>query len=613
MKNAKWLLILTAFLVSSPFILAQKKADLILYNAKVVTVDSNFTIAEAVAVRDTKILAVGKNDEVLRLADEATQKIDLKGKTVIPGLIDTHSHFHSYGRSHYRNSMPQLPEYQLAWDRVKTKDDVLAQIAETIKKNNIKPGELVFFTSPNFSFNPKAPTEIFYEELTMKELDKVTPNNPVIVSMGSGLRIYNGICLVNGKFMNFLFDKYGDFIRKYGRYWKDGNGNPTGILESPISQLIEHQMLPRSRAEDLAPMLKLELQEWSAMGVTAVSSRMDSMDVEALNMLDRNKELKVRIPYGMSDFFAVDDPEATFTRMGNLIGLGSSKLWINSFTPIIVDGGEANRATDQRQLKPHAKESKYFPIGNPYLDTEYRGASANYYEDWFTQVARNGGRVANMHTGGDRSVRRMIEILEKISREVPLKDRRWALDHCSMVNPAHIDRAVKLGIFFSCGPTFIEDSPELEEVYGPVVANTFIVPVKTMLDKGAKVVFQMDRHRYIWSDLELFFTRNVEGKVWGPQERIDKVTGLKMITRWAAEYILREKELGSLEPGKLADIAVLDRDYLTIADDQVSEIQALMTICDGEIVHLHPQFSQEYNLKSPGATVATYKELYARR
>ncbi|MBI4445340.1 MAG: amidohydrolase family protein [Acidobacteria bacterium] len=604
---------LTFLLAVIPTLGLAQTADIILYNGKVITVDPNFTIAEAVAVRGDKIQAVGKSNELLRFADAATVKIDLKGKTVIPGVIESHAHFHSYGRNHYRQQLgDKLPEYRIDWALVKTKADFLAQIDQHMKRNKFKPGEMIFFPASNYA--SEAAIRVFYEELTSKDLDTVTPNNPIVISIGGGLRIFDGVCMVNSKMIDFLWAKYGDFINRYGRYWKDSSGKPTGILEPPISLLIEHQLLPRSRAEDIAGMLKNELQEWSAMGVTTVSTRMGSQDVEALKILDLNNELKVRIPYGLSDFFAVDDAAATFKRMGNLIGLGSSKLWINSFTPIIVDASDSRMATDQKRLVEYGPDGQYFPIGIALLDPEYRGARGNYFKEWFLEVARNGGRVANLHTAGDRSNRRMIEILEEINQEVPLKDKRWALDHCMMVNPDHLDRAAKLGIYYSCGGAmFINDSPEIARIYGDKVANTFVVPVKSMLNKGLKVVYQTDRHAYLWGDLEPMITRIVEGKVWAPQERIDKVTALKMITIWPAEYVLREKEIGSLERGKKADIAVLDRDYLTIPDEDVSEVQALMTICDGEIVHLHPKFSEEYNLKPPGATIATFAELFSRR
>ncbi|MBI4444871.1 MAG: amidohydrolase family protein [Acidobacteria bacterium] len=619
MKTRVWLKFLIAMVPS--LALAQGMAggrmlpaDLILYNGKVVTVDANFTITEAVAQRGDKILAVGKNDEILRLANASTRKIDLKGKMVIPGIIDTHSHVHSYARGHYGQELgaENLREYPINWAAVKTKNDFLTQIDQMMKRYKFKPGEWVFFPASNYSESGTA-IKIFYEELTAADLDKVTPNNPVVLSIGGGTIIFDGVGMVNGKAWEILWMQYGDFIKKYGRYWKDSSGKPTGLIEPPASKIVQHELLPRPSAENLAPILRKELEEWSAMGITTVATRMGAHDVAALKMLDEAEQLKVRIPYGNEDFFAVKDPDAVFTRMGNVIGIGSSKLWLISFTPLIVDGSGSRGATDQKRLTEYGPDGQYFPIGISLLDPEYRGATGDYYKDWFFALARNGGRLANMHTQGDRSARRMLDILEEINQEVPLKERRWALDHCTLINPQDIPRSAELGVYWSCAPKYVENGPTIEKVYGDKVAQTFLLPLKTLLDKGAKVVLQMDRHQYIWGDLELALTRKVEGKVYGPQDRIDKITGLRMLTSWAAEYVLRERELGSLEPGKKADLTVLDRDYLTIPDEEVSEVQALMTICDGEIVHVHPRFSEEYQLKPEGAVIATYQELARRR
>ena len=151
-------------------------------------------------------------------------------------------------------------------------------------------------------------------------------------------------------------------------------------------------------------------------------------------------------------------------------------------------------------------------------------------------------------------------------------------------------------------------------MYGERIAHTYVAPVKSMLDAGNKVVFEADRDSYTWSDMELLMTRkDREGKVWGPQERLDRVTVLKMITRWAAEYVLKPDKLGSIEPGKLADLVVLDRDYMTIPEEDVSEIQPQVTVFDGKIIYIHPKFSQEYNLRPRGALIATYEDLIARR
>lgn len=135
-----------------------------------------------------------------------------------------------------------------------------------------------------------------------------------------------------------------------------------------------------------------------------------------------------------------------------------------------------------------------------------------------------------------------------------------------------------------------------------------------MLDAGLKVTFESDRDVYVWYDLEILMTRkDRSGKVWGPQEAVDRVTALKMITRWAAEYVLKPDRLGSIEPGKLADLVVLDKDYMTIPAEDISELRPRMTMLDGKIVFLHPEFASESNLEPNGAVVATYEQLKERR
>jgi predicted amidohydrolase YtcJ len=146
------------------------------------------------------------------------------------------------------------------------------------------------------------------------------------------------------------------------------------------------------------------------------------------------------------------------------------------------------------------------------------------------------------------------------------------------------------------------------------MANTMIVPVGAMVKAGVKVVYEADRDNYTWGDLEILLTRkDRQGKVWGAQDRVDKPTALRMITRWAADYVLKSDKLGSIEPGKLADLVVLDRDYMTIPPDDVSDLRPQMTVFDGKVVFLTPSFSAEQNLKPAGALIATYDELYARR
>ncbi len=148
-----------------------------------------------------------------------------------------------------------------------------------------------------------------------------------------------------------------------------------------------------------------------------------------------------------------------------------------------------------------------------------------------------------------------------------------------------------------------EQAAEIAGYYGEKVAHEFMSPVKSMLDTGAKVVFESDRDVYDWADLQTFMTRaDKQGKVGGP-ERVDRVTALKMITRWAAEYVLKSNQLGSIEPGKLADLVVLDRDYVSIQVEEVSKIRPPTTVFDGRIVFIHPNFAAECNLRPSGTVL----------
>ena len=262
-------------------------------------------------------------------------------------------------------------------------------------------------------------------------------------------------------------------------------------------------------------------------------------------------------------------------------------------------------------------------MGACQMDVEYRGPGqraapmqANYFQDWIKDSARYGARLANTHVGGDRSYSLLLATMDQLQKQYgPDAIKNWGLDHCTMVNPADLPLAGKLGVTFSCAPKYVVNvAPGTAVSYGEKVANTFVVRVKSMLNAGAKVVFEMDGDGYIWRDLEKFITRkDNDGKVWGPQERLDRATTLKTITRWAAEYVLRPDKQGSIEPGKLADLVVLNRDYMTIPEEEIRGLQSRLTMLGGKIIYVHPDFAQEYNLRPAGAVVSTYDELKARR
>jgi predicted amidohydrolase YtcJ len=618
------LLVTVTALCGSP-LLAQQPADLILHNGKILTVDKNFAIAQAVAVTGNKITAVGSDDQVLATAGPKTQKIDLKGRTVVPGLIDTHRHMYSAAEITYGGLVSEdgLRRYSVDWRGVKSKDDVLNQIKGLMDKYKFKPGQWIYFNNLIMFIGPggtEAQAKILYDDLNQWELDKVTPNNPVLLSMG--VPDFNGF-LLNKKAMDFVMGKYGDFVKKNGRFWVDAQGRPEGHLEPPASRLVLPFTYDRDPAT-LAIMYKKDMDEAAPMGLTTVTTRMPKDSVDAYKLLESRGELTFRIAYGLIEpFGTVTDLQTGLKPYDKVIGTGSDKIWVSGMGPTAVDGSTSRACTDQKRSGTYSAIDSWFPMGQCHMDMEYRGSPKkaaplqdNYFRNWVTASAREGIRFANVHVAGDRAVGTLLNAVEAVQKQFgPQSTKNWAFDHCDMVNPKDFQRLARAGITMSCYVMVsVNGSAAIAQAYGDKVANTFPSPLKSMLDAGVKVVLESDSNSFLWDDIKTAITRkDRNGKVWAPQERVDRPTALRMLTSWASEYVLRPDQLGTIEPGKLADLVVLDRDYLTIPEDEIGKIQPQVTVFDGKIIYVHPEFAQEYNLRPPGALVATYKELTQRR
>jgi len=217
---------------------------------------------------------------------------------------------------------------------------------------------------------------------------------------------------------------------------------------------------------------------------------------------------------------------------------------------------------------------------------------------------------------GDRATGLMLNNIEQIQKQYGKNATKgWALDHCDMVNPSDFKRIAADGVTMSCYVrASVYRSGQIAVAYGDKVANTFPSPLKSMLDAGGKVVLESDSNTYIWEDIETAITRkDHNGKVWAPQERVDRPTALKMFTNWAAIYVLKGDVLGTIEPGKTADLLVLDKDYLTVPAESIHTIQPDLNIFDGKIRYVRAPFAEEYNLRPSGALISTYADLAKQR
>jgi hypothetical protein len=326
---------------------------------------------------------------------------------------------------------------------------------------------------------------------------------------------------------------------------------------------------------------------------------------------------------GFDVFGSVTDPAKELKQYSDKTGSGDEMMWVSSVAPTSMDGASTRACTNLKRGAAFGALDGWWPVGQCHTDSEYKGGppraqrvSGNYFRDFIMEMGQYNLRLANDHVAGDRSVANLLSMIEQIQKQYgPAATKNWVFDHCVLVDPKDFQRAAKLGVMFSCAPKYLDGlAAEVADSYGKDVANTFMVPVKSLLTAGARVAYEADRETYVWKDLEIYMTRkDHDGHVWGPQERLDKPTTLRMATSYAADYVLRPDQLGSLETGKLADVVVLDKDYLAIPAEELHTMEPQLTIMNGRIVFVHTNFANENNLKPNGAIISTYKDLKARR
>ena len=458
-------------LTSSPLQGQEAPADLILRNGKVLTVDANFTIAQAVAVRANEIAAVGTDAEVMPLAGPNSRVIDLKGRTVIPGLIDTHRHMYTYAERVYGGQFDpdQLRRYPIDWRGVSSTEDVLNQIKALIAKYKFPPGQWIYFVNQlNFiRAGTGEQAQILFNDLTRWEIDKVTPNNPVAMTVG--IPDFNGVIL-NSKAIDIIWAQHGDFITKNGRYWIDSSGRPEGHLEPPASRLVLPYTYNRA-PEVLSVLYKADAEELASMGVTTVSTRLPADSQRAYEYLRDRGQLTYRVGYGPIEHFGnLTDLENGLEGVAQLVGSGGDQLWITGIGPTAVDGASSRACTDLKRVGSYGVIDKWYPFGQCHLDIEFSGAVGrtarvqdNHYRDWVFASGREGIRFANAHVAGDRAVGLMLNNIEQVQRQYGRDStKNWALDHCDMVNPSDFQRIARAGIMMSCYvANSVENSPSI--------------------------------------------------------------------------------------------------------------------------------------------------------
>ena len=582
-------------------------ADLIVFNGKIVSMDdagvntSPGNVYEAMAIKGDRIIALGASERIRTLRDSSTRVIDLGGQTVIPGIIETHTQLFGGGQLGAGMGLPKPHRgvnvrVQAGRDVETTRLRIENEVKEAVSK--LPPGDWVLV-----GVTPNRPEGVSSNRIvawiaaskldTRERLDRVAPVNPVLVQ--GGIR-----GTLNGKALEQAIQVMPDYAAFINQSTGDPDSSETGEVGSQEMEALTYEIFYHNKPISLiAEMFRRDMEMGAAHGITTFSSRVPHpLVMDGFMLLNREKQMPIRFAALYETHRRPNDPEVTrqFYRMtGNLTGLGNDYLWIH---------GVASERWDTSF--PMACLGPDVPAPPEIKTRELCLEPGDMFYDTLQNALEAGWRLAGIHGVGSDGVRRFMQMVETARNnsrmtEEDIRKLRLTVEHGTVIGklPDVMEKLKRYGIFISAGPPRLLRYPDYLKDYGPAI-TPFMLPVKTWLDQGIKVVGQNHTYRnvgYLWT---VFMTRLVEGEVVGPEEKIDRVTVAKMWTRWAAEYVLKEDVLGSLEAGKLADFVVLDKDYFTIPIEQIPAIRPQMTVVGGEIRHLGADFAAKVGLEPIG-------------
>jgi predicted amidohydrolase YtcJ len=531
--------------------------DLVLINGKILTMDASSSVAEAIAVKDNKILAVGSSASIKALIGTQTRVFDVAGKTVVPGLIDTHAHFKAAG----------MTDYVVNMSRAKTVAEALEAVRAFAAKK--KPGEWIIG-------GPWHPPSQLAEKryLTRQEVDSAAPNNPVYLRTVGHFSMANSLALQRAGVDNSTANPSG------GSFERDTTGELTGVLVETAIDRVE-KAVPPWTDEDEIQQFKLAEGVLNGFGITsAVEGATEARDVRTLQKIALAKDATLRV--GL--MFRPEPPaemaawEAIMAGNGASSGFGDD--WLKyAGIKIFYDGGMTLKTALMRDVYPDSHD-------------DYHGIAQQTPERLKQLISicnRYNWRVG-VHVVGDLGIDQVLDAFEAADEEKSIRDRRFVLIHASLIRPEQMERAHKLGVRIDFQNVFMWDkAATVERFLGRAVADR-AVPTRTLIDKmgldnlGAGTDFPVNPINPLLNMYIMVTRKDPNGNVYGASEAISREQALRLYTSAAARYTFEETIKGTIEPGKLADLVVLSADYMSVPDDQIKDIKASITMVGGKVV-----------------------------
>ena len=520
----------------------QPVADVILTNGKIITVDERFTIAQAVAVRGERILAVGTNQEIARLAGPNTRRIDLRGRAVLPGLIDNHAHFMEEG---------VLWTDELRLDGIETRKQAIEMMRA--KAASIPADRWVYTLggwSPDQFTDDKRP-------FTREELDKIVANRAVLLQFTRAETYLNSMAI----------EKIG--LEKMTEPWikRDAAGRSTGVVDAAGANRVS-SVVPKPDQRNFEANSMAMIRELNASGLTASGGPCPEDVLKVYKQWAQQGKLNKRF-YCLVAVPMGNTAERVTEQLPKIaeIKLFQGDLWIDSFA---YGEGFYGPASDN-MVAPKATQRPE--------DFAQWGRIAR-------EIAKAGLPI-NAHTTLEGTADGFLDQVEQINKEYPVRNLRWVFIHADQLNAGHLDRMRKLGMYVSVQPRPTIMGGIFHRAHGDRAYST--PNMRLIQDSG--ITWGLGTDAYEVNQYRPFTTLwfAVTGKMVGGtvvnRQTVSREDALIAHTRKNAYFVFQENNMGSIQPGKLADLVAIDRDYLTVPADQIKDIKAVLTMVGGRVVY----------------------------
>ncbi|MDN3588659.1 amidohydrolase [Pedobacter aquatilis] len=556
-------------------IFSQQKADKVILNGKIITLDDHEPTAEAIAISGNKIIELGSNQKIRKYIGKNVQVIDAGGKTVIPGIYDSHLHVIRGGR--FYNA-------ELRWDGLTTLSGALSILKEQALRTPKGQWVRVVGGWSEFQFKEKRLP-------SLDEINAATGDTPAFI-----LHLY-GQAFLNKAGLRALGITGDTPNPTGGLIQKNPDGEPTGLLIAEPNAFILYSMLsklPELSIEEKLNSTKRFIYDLNSLGVTSVMDAGGGFqnfpdDYQITDLLSKKRELNIRLPY----YLFAQKPGKELEDYLKWIGMVDitehhSDLPGNHTTEYQVRGAGENLVSSGGDFENFLKPRPELPLT---METQLKAVLGELVKNRWP---------FRLHATYDESISRFLNVMEEINRETPFNGLTWFFDHAETVSDANLDRIKALGGGLAIQDRMAFQAEGFISRYGKNAAQ-HTPPVRRMLAKGINVGGGTDGTRVSSFNPWIGVYQFVSGKSLGglkfasAENLLDRISALKIYTLGSASLIHQENERGKLKQNYLADLVILNKDYLGVQEEEIKDIHSLLTIMDGRIVY----GAQEYRKLAP--------------